>query len=400
MLLALLGALAAAPLFWFVVPAKARKDYLAAASIVGLSLYDVRLPVLVLGLIVLLFAATRYVARAQRSSARAVVVLGLVLLAALFCYNKLAGRGEMLGALATQGTLAFLGISYFVLKAGAILIDAARGAVEAPGFLRLARWLIFLPIFPSGPIEDFKHFDVQEPVVDRDRILRGLERILFGCVRAVVFAQYLGDWAQPILTSPQGHPPGVLLFAAYAFTLRFYLDFAGYSDIAIGLAAVYGYDIQENFDNPLVRRNLAALWQRWHMTLTGWMRLYLFIPITRAIMRRGGARSHSFAIAAGHVAAMLFCGLWHGLQWEFALWGLCHSLGLIWISLAARPLGKRLPADVLGWWRRSRLAYAASCFLTFNAFSLINVIAAAPIATTCTYFTLLVGLQSPVAFGG
>jgi alginate O-acetyltransferase complex protein AlgI len=387
MLLALLAALAVAPLYWFLVPEKARKDYLAVASVVGLGLYDVWQAVVVVSLIVLLFGAVRLIASRDRADARRVMALGFALLLGLFCYNKLANRGEIVGTLATQGRLVFLGISYFVLKAAAILIETERGGVEAPDFLRLARWMVFLPIFPSGPIEDFRHFDAQNPALDRDRVLRGLERILFGCVRAFIVAYYLAAWAMPILSSPEGHSRLILLLAAYAATLRFYFDFAGYSDIAIGLAAVYGYEIQENFDRPLFRRNIVGLWQHWHMTLTTWMRLYLFIPLSRAIMRRG--YPYPVAIVAGQIWSMLFCGLWHGLNWTFVLWGLGQSVGLIWIGLGARQLGRRLPPSFLGWWRRSPVAFAASWFLTFSSFALVNVIAVGDLSKTADFFSHL-----------
>ena len=104
----------------------------------------------------------------------------------------------------------------------------------------------------------------------------------------------------------------------------------------LGLSAVYGYRIQENFDNPLIQRNLGNLWQHWHMTLTTWMRHYLFTPLSRAVMRRGGPRFDALAIVLGQMWAMMFCGMWHGLSWEYALWAFCHALGLIWSNLGAR----------------------------------------------------------------
>jgi alginate O-acetyltransferase complex protein AlgI len=393
MLLGLVGALAVSPIYWLLVPRRARKDTLALASVVGLGLYDSWLPIVALSLVLLLFGASRLIAVSDRARNRRILLCGFTILVLLFAYNKLADRGQMIGVLATQGSLVFLGISYFVLKAAAILIETARDARNHPGLLSLGRWMVFLPIFPSGPIEEFKHFDAQEPAVDHTRILRGLERILFGCVRALLLAHYLGEWVNPILTAPESHSPLVLLAAAYGFTLRFYFDFAGYSDIAIGLAAVYGYEIQENFDNPLMRRNLSGLWQHWHMTLTAWMRMYLFTPLSRAIMRRGGPQWDTWAIIAGQAWAMLFCGLWHGLQWEFALWGFCHALGLIWIGLGARRCGQLLPQPFVRWWRRSPVGHVASWFLTVTAFSLINIIAVADVSTTARFFTHLAGLR-------
>src|SRR5439155_6292345 len=92
--------------------------------------------------------------------------------------------------------------------------------------------------------------------------------------------------AASVMSEPAAHERATLLLGLYAFTLRFYLDFAGYSDVAIGLGALFGYEIQENFDRPLVQRNLVLLWQRWHMTLTRWLRTYVFIPLSRSFMRR------------------------------------------------------------------------------------------------------------------
>ena len=155
---------------------------------------------------------------------------------------------------------------------------------------------------------------------------------------------------------------------------RFFLDFSGYSDIAIGLAAVYGWEIQENFDRPLLRRNLVQLWQNWHMTLTRWLRVYLFVPVSRMVMRRGGERWDAAAIVIAQVVSMTFCGLWHGVSWNFALWGLLQAAGLVWVGLVAVQLGRLVPNGLRQWWRTSPVAFAMSVFLTFNAFSLSNVL--------------------------
>ena len=393
MLLALAGLLAAAPIYWFVVPERARKNYLAIASLLALGLYDYRLPLVLVSLGTALWGATRIISRSEKRLGRTVMVSAFACLLVLFLYNKLASSDDSLAVIATQGGLVFLGISYLVLKAVAVLVDTFRGSLDNPSWSGLTRWLVFLPIYSSGPIEAFQHFDDQAPAVDRDQILRGLERILFGCVRALVFAHYLAEWANPILAAPEGHSPFVLLLAAYAFTLRFYFDFAGYSDIAIGLAAVYGYKIQENFDNPLLQRNLGNLWQHWHMTLTTWMRLYLFTPFSRAVMRRGGPRLAGVAIVAGQLWAMMFCGMWHGLSWVYALWALCHALALIWSNLGARQVGAYLPLPFLKWWRRSPIGYAVSCWLGVTTFTMINVIALGDFSATVNYFAHLLALR-------
>ena len=149
--------------------------------------------------------------------------------------------------------------------------------------------------------------------------------------------------------------------------------FAGYSDIAIGLGAIHGYEIQENFNNPFMQRNLVAIWQNWHMSLTRWLRIYLFTPLSRAIMRRGGPRWDIWAIAAGQFWAFRFCGLWHGVRWEFAVWGVAHALGLIWINVGAREAGRHLPMEFVRWWRRSPVGHGMSCVLAVTYFSTINI---------------------------
>jgi alginate O-acetyltransferase complex protein AlgI len=391
MLPGLLVVVLLAPLHWLLVPARLRRTAVIVASLAFLAAYNPRLPVLVLAVTVILHALLRAITERRFAPRSLLVGAGLTGLAALFVVNKLAGQGA--AVLPSQSGLAFLGVSYLVLKAAAALIEAARGSVSAYPFARVLEWIAFLPTYPSGPMEDFEHFRGQTPRFDRARFLGGLERILFGMIKAVVAAHYLGEWSAGVLAAPAGRPAGVLLLGAYAFALRFYLDFAGWSDIAIGAAALYGYDIEENFNNPFLRRNLVQLWQNWHMTLTRWLRSYLFIPITRRLLRRGRGFGDRLAIATGQIASMTFCGLWHGLSWNFALWGLLHALALIWVGVLARDVGRRLPLRLVRWWRESRVAYVLSTAITFNVFALLTVLVVTDVGSAANYWALLVGAR-------
>lgn len=393
MLPSLFCVLALAPIYWFLVPERLRKDFILVGSLIGLGIYDWRLVCALVLLVGLLYGAIRQLARTEKPRRIYIVLPAFALLFGLFATNKMSLSDALSGPLETQGGLVFLGVSYFVLKATAVLVDAKRGSLVDPSYFALLRWMSFLPIYPSGPIEPFKHFDEQDPRVDRDRVGRGFERILFGCFRALVLSSALATWSQPILADPSGHEPVVLLLAVYAFNLRIYLDFAGYSDIAIGLAAVYGYEVKENFDNPLIRRNLVAFWQHWHMTLTQWMRTYLFTPFTRTVMRKGGPRWDDPAIIAGQIITMVAVGLWHGLAIEFALWGFLNALGLIWVGLLAPRLGSRLPTGLLTWWRDSRLGYGISVLITLNTFSFFTLTCAMPIQDLGGYLAAMLGLR-------
>jgi D-alanyl-lipoteichoic acid acyltransferase DltB (MBOAT superfamily) len=360
-------------------------------SVAALGAIDVRLLGLLGATTALVCGVGAALPRIAGARSRTAVVAGsLGVVLAFFVLHKTSGGcgGQ---ALASQQGLSLLGASYLTLKAAAAILDLARGAA---GPLRpgdVLAWLAFFPTYPAGPIEERAHFLDQSPRVETARVLTGLERILFGLVKALVLGAHLGAWADGIVADPAGHDRLTLLAALYAESLRFYLDFAGYSDVAIGLAAVYGFEIAENFDAPFIRRNYVQLWQRWHMTLTGWLRTYLFVPVSRRLLRRLGPERHLLPVIAGQLVAMTACGLWHGIAWNFAVWGMLQALGLIWVGSLARPAGARLPAGLVRWWRKSAVAHAIAVALTFTAFSLTIVFAVTDLPSAGRYLVLLVG---------
>lgn len=390
MVVGLLAALVLAPAYWLLVPARWRRAAVTVASLAALAAYDPRLLPFLLAVSAAVYGLLHGAARPPGARRTAIIAGGLGLLAALFLWNKLAGSGG--SALPSQTGLVLLGVSYLVLKAAGALIEAGRGTLGRVTLPDVTAWLAFLPTYPSGPMETYEHFRDQQPVAfDRVRVLGGLERILIGLVKALLLAHYLGVWAAPIAAAPQAHGVLALLGGLYALTLRFYLDFSGFSDIAIGLAAVYGFDIDENFDRPLLRRNLVQLWQHWHMTLTRWLRAYLFLPVSRRLLRRWGGRGDRAAIAAGQLVAMTFCGVWHGVAWNFVVWGLLQALGLIWVGTLARDAGRQLPAGLVAWWRRSRVAHVLSVALTFQFFATTVIFAVTDLSGALRYLGTLAG---------
>jgi alginate O-acetyltransferase complex protein AlgI len=390
MLLGLFAALAFAPLYWLAVPRGWRREVLSIASLIALACYDPRLVPLLLVTSLALVALMRAAAAGSGGAPLLATALGLAGLAVLFLWNKLLAPGA--GVLPAQGGLVFLGVSFLVLKAAGALVDAYRGTLRQVRFREVLAWLAWLPTYPSGPMETLEEFRRQWPVFDRPRLLGGLERILFGLVKALLIAHYLGTWVEPIVAHPDQYRPGTLLLGLYAASLRFYFDFAGYSDIAIGLSAVFGYDIAENFDRPFLRRNLVQLWQHWHMTLTRWLRAYLFVPVSRGIMRRSGAAADRLAIAAGQLVAMTFCGVWHGVAWNFVVWGLLQGVGLVWVGIVARDVGRRLPPALVGWWRQGAIAYVLSALLTFSFFSIAVIFVVTDVSSSLRYLAFLFAL--------
>lgn len=388
--LGLLAALLAAPLYWL-VPLPRRRAAATALSLLALAAIDPRLLAMVAVATALVCTVGAILPRLVDARARgATVAAALGAVAAFFVLHKTSG-GAGGQALASQQGLSLLGASYLTLKAAAAILDVARGAAGPPRVSDVLGWIVFFPTYAAGPIEELEHFRTQAPRVDAARVLTGLERILFGLVKALVLGAHLGAWADGVVADPAGHDRLVLLAALLAESLRFYLDFAGYSDVAIGLAAIYGFEIAENFDSPFIRRNYVQLWQRWHMTLTGWLRTYLFVPVSRRLLRRLGPEHHLAAVAAGQLVAMTACGLWHGISWNFAVWGLLQAVGLVWVGSLARPAGAWLPAALVRWWRTSRIAHGLSVALTFATFSLTIVFAVTDLEGAVRYLGLLFG---------
>ncbi|HYV56622.1 MAG TPA: MBOAT family O-acyltransferase [Candidatus Nitrosopolaris sp.] len=225
------------------------------------------------------------------------------------------------------GVAPVLGLSYFALKFIQHLVDAGAGRaqqVDLSGFLCS---IFFLSTYPAGPIERTGDFarGLAAPPGWSDRAL-GVERVVVGLGKKFLLAQPLLSWADPRFRAATAAPRGQLLLAVYAFALGLYLDFAAYSDVAIGVARGAGVRVRENFDHPFVRRNLGLLWQHWHMSLTSWLRDFVFVPVARRLLRV--TRRPLLAQITGQTATMLACGLWHGVSAGFVLWGAYQAAGL------------------------------------------------------------------------
>ena len=210
---ALLGAFVLAPCYWLLIPERHRRPFLVLASAAGLAFLDPSLLVLVAFVAVALYGGLRPILSGRLGSPWAVVIPASLGLVSLFVVNKLSGSG---GLLPSQGGLVWIGVSYLVLKAAAVMVDAARGSLRDAGFVDLLSWIVFLPTYTGGPIEEFDHFRGQQPRPNQERILGGAERILFGLVKTMLLSHYLGVWVTPVLADPAAHGPGVLLLAVDA----------------------------------------------------------------------------------------------------------------------------------------------------------------------------------------
>lgn len=227
------------------------------------------------------------------------------------------------------GVILPIGISFYVFQAISYVADVARG--DAPDDARPIDVAAFIALFPqliAGPIVRYKTVaaDLFAPRMDVAGVAAGAERFMLGFVKKVLIADAVAPIADGAfaLASPTAAEAWL---GALAFTIQLLFDFAGYSDMAIGLGRILGFRFPENFDRPYRSASITAFWRRWHMSLSTWLRDYLYVPLGGN--RRGAARTYR-----NLALVMVLGGLWHGAAWTFVLWGAWHGAWLIGERLA------------------------------------------------------------------
>ena len=219
-----------------------------------------------------------------------------------------------------------VGISFFTFQAISYTVDVSRDLIEPASLIDVSVYLSFFPHLVAGPIVRAREF---LPQLARPRdpehvaVSAGLFLIGMGLVKKVVIADYLGRTVvDPVFAVPQAyHAPDALL-AAYAYAAQIYCDFSGYTDIAIGLALLMGFVFPQNFHSPYRATGFRDFWRRWHMTLSRFLRDFLYIPL-------GGNRHGRWKTYRNLMITMVLGGLWHGAAWTFVLWGVYNGLGLV-----------------------------------------------------------------------
>jgi alginate O-acetyltransferase complex protein AlgI len=241
---------------------------------------------------------------------------------------------------ASASELQWVGFSYIAFRLLHTLRDHALGRLPPLSLQEFVSYTLFFPALPAGPIDRVERFQKDFnslPKLSSKISLEGGTRIVIGVFKKFVLADGLATFALSAVNASQIQSTGWLWVTLYAFAFRIYLDFSGYTDIAIGSGLLMGVRLPENFTRPYIQPNIAAFWNSWHITLAQWFRSYFFNPLTRAL-RSGKTRLPTGAIIfIGQMSTMALIGLWHGIAWNFLLWGLWHGLGLFlhnrWVAL-------------------------------------------------------------------
>jgi len=274
----------------------------------------------------------------------------------------------------TQPTLP-VAISFFTFMAVSYVTDVYRRKLEAARPIDLAVYLSFFPHLIAGPIVRGEELIPQirhrrDPSqVDYSR---ALWMIMAGLFKKVVVSSYVSTAiVQPVFIAPSQHSAFEVIFAAWGYAVQIYCDFSGYTDIAIGLALLLGFKFPMNFDAPYTARNLQDFWRRWHMTLSRWLRDYLYIPL-------GGGRGSQWRVARNIMITMVLGGLWHGANWTFVVWGALHGSGqVVGHVRRQRRSARGLPPVADGprrvWWQRFwTFQFVCLGWVFFNATSMTN----------------------------
>jgi alginate O-acetyltransferase complex protein AlgI len=270
-----------------------------------------------------------WVIAALRASRRLSVALFPV--AALWILGKLAGAFTR----SHLGVFAFIGFSFFFIKVWTLAKDVCDGRVEAPDPLVVLAYLFFFPTWIAGPMHLFGEFDetFRAPSLpDKAGFVDAVYRVALGLFKVHVLAPLLEPLALGSLADGHHVRPAAVVVAAFAYSLVIYLDFSGYSDLAVAAGSLAGYRTPENFVQPYLAPNLRDFWQRWHVTFSRALTSYVFVPISRALEGPLGERQRPIMIVS-YLVTFLFCGYWHGPTANFLVWGLYHALGLIVFDL-------------------------------------------------------------------
>lgn len=395
--------------FFVVAPrsGRAAAALLACASLVFYGWWDVRYVALLAGSIACNYAVGVATGRARASGRQRLAALattgGVGLNLALLAYFKYAGFAvSNVDALtgiewAIPHVVLPLGISFFTFTQIAFLVDTYRGIAREYNPIHYALFVTYFPHLIAGPILHHKEMmpQFEDKATYSPRAMHfavGLTIFSLGLAKKVIFADGIAPYANSVFAAAARGDTPTLVTAwggVIAYALQLYFDFSGYSDMAIGLSRMFGVRLPLNFDSPYKAVNIIDFWRRWHMTLSRFLRDYLYYPLGGN--RKGPARRY-----VNLMIVMLLGGLWHGAGWTFVLWGALHGVYLIvnhaWIAIRNR----------LGLATGGRLSHVVSVALTFVAVLFAWTLFRAPdLATATSILAAMIGLHGvsiPAAF--
>ena len=308
---------------------------------------------------------------ATRAQRRACVALSLMTSLGILVYFKYAdffmwNLNAMIGSNFQPLELALpVGVSFYTFQSVSYIVDVYKGKVApARTWLEYAFSLSLFPALVAGPIVRAEYFLPQirqNRHADRAEVYTGLWLVIVGVIKKAVVADYIAQYNDLIFNSPGAYSGFETLMGVIGYAMQIYCDFSGYSDMAIGIALIMGFHLAPNFNFPYKSLNITEFWHRWHISLSTWLRDYIYIPL-------GGNRKSRRRTYANSLITMLIGGLWHGAAWKFVFWGGMHGVGLAVHKAATPMLGRMADTRVvraLSW--LVTMAFVALLWVFFRA---------------------------------
>lgn len=296
-----------------------------------------------------------------------------------------------------------VGISFYTFQTMGYTMDVYRRRMDAEGdLIAFLAYVSFFPQLVAGPIERGVRLLPQfraARIFQASEAVDGLRQMLWGAFKKVVVADQCAPMADAIFQDPSGQSGSSIALGGLLFTLQIYGDFSGYADMAIGMARLFGVGLMANFAYPFFSRDIAEFWRRWHISLTTWLRDYLYVPL-------GGSRGGRWLAARNTTLVFAVSGLWHGANWTYVLWGLMHALFFLPLLLSGRHrrhsgtagAGRLLPTWSEGWRMAATFALFAWSMVLFRSANLGDAGAAYAALLSPTLFSLPADLPG-VALG-
>lgn len=375
------------------LPTKLRRGVLLLFNGYFLFTFDPLAPALFLITSLVGYSAAKIGARGGSTASLALCLAPLAVplfLPKLGWLLDLSGGATVGNAVGARAVL-FIGASYFTMRAISFALDARRTGKLTFGLFDFLVFNSFFPTIIAGPIERADHFAKTFERLGRpslEDLTEGAKRIVYGLSKKVLLGSLAASWAAPAMSFSADATLSTsdAWLALYAWLLYTYFDFAGYSDLAIGAARLFGIRLAENFDNPFLKPSIAEFWRGWHLSLSFFIRDYVFLPLC-------GRSTSTLRPHLAALAAMTLCGVWHSPNLGWTLWGLAHGAGLsvhqgwtLWLRKNFK-LKKKLGASI---------PFRIVCtFLTFNfvAFSWTLVIDPLDLSVTLEFWKTLLGIR-------
>jgi D-alanyl-lipoteichoic acid acyltransferase DltB (MBOAT superfamily) len=342
-------------------------------SLLFISLFNLKYTFYFILHLILAYSASIYIDKGRKKK-KLILILTLLWLIGNLCFFKYSdlffktivesGFGLSWTPKISFPTLLLpLGMSYIIFRLIHFVVEVYKKKSPQCSFIEFGLYVLFFPTFLAGPVERFKPFHTQTMEMkapDLSTINQGLYRVLLGVVKKFVVADNLARWVIPALQTPESYPRFLVILFVYGTAIQIYLDFSGYTDMALGVSRLFGYKIIENFNRPFFQRNIAMFWRNWHISVYSWIRDYFFFPFF-------GYRASTLKIYLGIFMTMIVFTLWHRGNLNFLLLGIYNGLGLVVWQLF-QEMKKKYPS-IRQWSLRSYFNPAA-IFFTFNFISL------------------------------